>query len=354
MLLHKKNPTLNRRLTVTQITMAAYHELWSLKQGCLNWNCLFVLPFWLDIVCRYLGSPGEPTILTVHEGPELLGVAPLTVSGPTAYFLGNPDVCDYQDIVSAPGKEAHVMQAVMEHLIDQGVRQLDLRTLRPDAIALSALESIAPEQGLTVQALTDDVTYEVALPGSWDDFLIQLNSKQRHEVRRKLRKLHSQSAFKFRMTPCNAPIDESTEQFIQLFQMNRTDKAKFMDQDMAAYFKALIQALAQQQMLRLFFLDLDDQPAATVLCFDYGQVRYLYNSGYDAQYQGLSVGILSKVLSIQNGIEAGHRRYDFLKGAEVYKKRTGGQEIPLYRYLIELQTPAPMGKDKVTDGFQAP
>jgi CelD/BcsL family acetyltransferase involved in cellulose biosynthesis len=50
----------------------------------------------------------------------------------------------------------------------------------------------------------------------------------------------------------------------------------------------------------------------------------------------LSVGIISKVLSIRSGIEAGCRRYDFLKGAETYKKHLGGKEVPLYRCSVML------------------
>ena len=75
---------------------------------------------------------------------------------------------------------------------------------------------------------------------------------------------------------------------------------------------------------------------ATVLCFDYRGVRYLYNSGYDERFDALSVGVLSKVFSINAAIEAGCRRYDFLKGAEVYKKRIGGHEVPLYRLRVTL------------------
>jgi CelD/BcsL family acetyltransferase involved in cellulose biosynthesis len=88
--------------------------------------------------------------------------------------------------------------------------------------------------------------------------------------------------------------------------------------------------------LRLYFLEVAGRTVASVLCFDYLGTRYLYNSGYDAQYQELSVGILSKVFSIRTGIESGCGKYDFLKGAETYKKRIGGQERSLYRFDITL------------------
>ena len=225
------------------------------------------------------------------------------------------------------------MDAVAAHLKDEGIRRLDLGTLHPESFALRGLRALDKWEP-TIEP--DEVTFEAELPGDWEDYLLQLNGKQRHEVRRKLRRLETQGAFAYRMTGPDDDLDKATEQFLRLFQLNRQDKAEFMNDTMAAYFRALIAALAEQQMLRLFFLEVAGEAAATVLCFDYGRVRYLYNSGYDAHYHDLSVGVLSKLLSIRTGIEAGCRRYDFLKGAEVYKKRIGGREVPLFRCKTEL------------------
>lgn len=332
-------PNQTDHLTVDTISMEAYYDLWRHEKTTLQWTCLFVLPFWLDEVCRYLGAPGDPTIIVVRDRTGVIGVAPLAVSDRRAFFLGNPNVCDYQDIVSASGKSGWVMQAVIHHLAYLGVEHLDLGTLRPDAAVLAGWNAMNAQQKMHAQIITDNVTYEAELPGSWDGFLHQLNSKQRHEVRRKIRRLEAESTPTFRMAPCDESLEASIETFIQLFQMNRADKADFMDLPMADYFKGLIHSLARQQMLRLFFLDLDGQPAATALCFDYGRVRYLYNSGYDAQFQSLSAGILCKVFSIKQAIETGCRHYDFLKGAEIYKKRIGGNETALCRYQLSLTPP---------------
>ena len=162
----------------------------------------------------------------------------------------------------------------------------------------------------------------------------KLNGKQRHEVRRKLRRLEAHGAYEFRMAASGSDLDGAVEQFLRLFHLNRKDKSQFMDDTMGGYFQALIKRLELHKLLRLCFLDVSGQPAAAVLCFDYTGTRYLYNSGYDAAFQDLSVGILSKVLSIRAAVQSGCHTYDFLKGAEVYKKRIGGQELPLFRYLV--------------------
>ncbi|MBT8340307.1 MAG: GNAT family N-acetyltransferase [Desulfatitalea sp.] len=301
----------------------------------LTWPHPFVLPDWLACVTRHMGAPGEPLLLSVAQDSRPIGFAALAVDGETARFLGNPEVCDYQDIVCACGSAVSVMEAVTAFLSAQGVKKLDLRPLRPDAAALSALKTLAPRQvasGLPV----DDVAYDVGLPADWEAYLMQLKSKQRHEVRRKMRRLDAHGPHAFRCVDPHVALQRPIEDFLTLFRRNRVDKARFMDDAMAGYFTDLMQVLARRGMLRLCFLDVADRPAAAVLCFDHGPVRYLYNSAYDKTYEPLSAGVLSILLSITHAMQTGCRRYDFLKGAETYKKRIGGQEVPLYRYRAAL------------------
>jgi CelD/BcsL family acetyltransferase involved in cellulose biosynthesis len=94
--------------------------------------------------------------------------------------------------------------------------------------------------------------------------------------------------------------------------------------------------MARENLLKLYFLDLDDTPVAAVMCFDYDATIYLYNNGYDGKYGSLSVGLLSKVLTIKESIRRGKRKYDFLKGTEEYKHRLGGKPVPLYRCQVKL------------------
>ena len=131
-------------------------------------------------------------------------------------------------------------------------------------------------------------------------------------------------------------LAKAVETFLALFHRNRQDKSAFMTGAMEAYFRDLIQALDREGLLRLCILDVAGQSAAAVLCFDYQGVRYLYNSGYDERFQALSVGILCKILSIRQGIEMGCRHYDFLKGAEEYKRRIGGREVALHGCALDL------------------
>jgi CelD/BcsL family acetyltransferase involved in cellulose biosynthesis len=301
----------------------------------LDWHCLFVSPFWLETTVRHLGENQNSLILAAMHADQYLGIVPLKVNGAQACFLGDPNVCDYQDIICAPGAALETMRQVVDHLRQAGVESMDLGTLRPDAKALVALNQLAEEGCVRITVTAEETTFEASLPATWDLFLQQLNGKQRHEVRRKIRRLETAGPVAYAEAN-NGNLAAFTDVFITLFRSNRSDKAVFMSDVMEGYFRSLIQVLENQGMLRLYVLSINRQPAAAVLCFDYQGVRYLYNSGYDVNYQNLSVGVLSKVFSIQKAIETGCRTYDFLKGAETYKKRIGGYEVPLYRCRVAL------------------
>ena len=162
------------------------------------------------------------------------------------------------------------------------------------------------------------------MPATWDDFLNLLSAKERHEIRRKFRRLEEAGTCSTRMVYGPDSAGAAMDAFLELFMQNRPDKASFMSDRMALFFRSLGEALAQAGILKLFFLDLDGRPAAAALCFDYNDTMYLYNNGYDRAFSRLSVGVLSKVQSIRAGITLRRKTYDFLKGDEDYKYRLGG------------------------------
>jgi CelD/BcsL family acetyltransferase involved in cellulose biosynthesis len=77
-------------------------------------------------------------------------------------------------------------------------------------------------------------------------------------------------------------------------------------------------------------LRINGRPAAAVLCFDAGSYLYMYNSGYDPEFSGLSVGLVSKALCLRWAIENGKTGIDFLRGDEPYKYDLGAADQQIY------------------------
>jgi CelD/BcsL family acetyltransferase involved in cellulose biosynthesis len=322
---------------VTHEDLASLSAIWKDRATALDWNCPFVVPPWLATWWRLFGTGSDLHIAVVRDEGHIIGVAPLKIDGKTASIIGSKDVCDYLDFIVGPGREDAFSAQLIDHLTTRGIARLDLGLLRPDSFVLTRFATFAQARGCQVITKQEDVTYETELPADWEAYLQLLNTKQRHEVRRKLRRLPEGGQPEFALLRPDTAPPESIDSFMRLFSLARDEaKAAFMTPAMEAFFRSLAQALAAESLLRLGVLRLDGQPVAMVMCFDYNGIIYLYNSGFDPQHQWLSVGLLSKVLSIKQSIEEGKRRFEFLKGNEVYKHHLGGKELPLIQCDITL------------------
>lgn len=303
----------------------------------LDWNCLFVLPWWLKTWWDTFGENNDPEILAGYRQGKLLGLAPLSIQDKTARFIGGENVCDYQDMVATSNHPHEFLKVILTHLKKRGIRSLQLGTLRPESISLTRLPNLAKQMGYAVECSQVSYSYEIILPRSWESYLYLLKGKQRHEIRRKLRRLNEAGDVQFRVLERSDEISEAMDIFFSLFKASRPDKSEFLTEQMMSFFRLLAQRMAQQGFLRLFFLDIDQVPAAGVMCFDYNDTLFLYNNGYNPQFSHLSPGFLSKVYSIRDAIEQGKLRYDLLKGDEGYKKRLGSTPVPLYHLKIDFE-----------------
>lgn len=325
-----------KTFNVTLETFESLASHWRNPSCSLEWECLFVLPAWLRVWWSNFGNGLEPYLCSVRKEEELLGIAPLLVEGERARLMGDKEVCDYLDFVISPGKAGEFFYTLIKHLRKQGIKNLDLSPLRADSTVLTELTAVAKDLGCKVFCRKEDVSSEMDLPTNWDGFLRTLKGKERHEIRRKLRRLHEAADIRYRIAEDIGEIRDGMDTFLTLFVSNRSDKAVFMNSHMVSFFRSLAEALAELQIMKLSFLELDGKPAAALMYFDYNSTVYLYNNGYDGRFRSLSVGLLSKVLSIKESIERGRKKYDFLKGDEAYKYRLGGNAVPLYRCEIQL------------------
>ena len=312
------------------------YSYWQNKKLSLKWDCLFVLPQWLKVWWNEFGNSSDLYICSIKQREEVIGIAPLLIKGKKALLIGDTDVCDYLDFIVAPGKEPAFFSLLLEHLSQEGIDFLDLKPLRPDSSALTDLAAVARKRGAEVSCDPLDSSFEMQLPATWDQYLLMLNGKQRHEIRRKLRRLHETADVDFRVVESPGEVSSEMDTFFALFRSNREDKAAFMTDQMLSYFRSLAEGMAEAKILKLYFLNLNTSTVAATMCFDYNSTIYLYNNSYESRFSSLSVGFLCKVISIRDSIHNQKKKYDFLKGIEPYKHRLGGQKVPLYRCRIQI------------------
>jgi CelD/BcsL family acetyltransferase involved in cellulose biosynthesis len=290
-----------------------------------------VLPVWLKAWWNEFGNGWVPCVLAVQSESRTIGIAPLRIRKKEAHFIGDVNVCDYLDFIVEPGREKEFVTAVVRHMRQLGIRRLDLRALRPDSVAFRHLPGSEGSMPCETSVEQEDVSYELNLPRTWEDYLATLDAHQRHELRRKLRRLQEVGQPRHRVVNEPDEVGAYLPTFLDLFRSSRPEKSEFMTDAMTVFFRSVVQALSELRVLQLHLIEMKGAVAAAALCFEYGSTTYLYNSGYDRRFKSLSVGLIGKLFTIRESIERGRETYDFLKGNEPYKKRLGGKPLPLYR-----------------------
>jgi len=322
--------------TITPHSFDSLAASWDDLHHILRWQSTFLLPGWLKVWWQVFGEGSELYLFDVKQGKNIIGIAPLMVKDDKASFIGSADVCDYMDFVVAPGKERPFFTALLDKLKKDGIREINLESLRHDSTAMTCLVDLAKSEGYEVTVTRENVSLDLDLLPTWEEYLHTLTPKQRRETGRRFRRLEEEGDINYRVVENAEP--EALDIFFRLLRKSREDKAAFMTAQMESFFRSLADTMSEAKLLRFGILEISGKPVAAVMCFDYNDRVYLYNSGYDPEYGYLSVGLMSKLLSIKDSIERGRKVYDFLKGPEEYKYRLKGREIPIYSCRIILAT----------------
>lgn len=305
-------------------------------------DTLFITHAWQTTWWRNLGS-GDLRIITFREDDgTLIGIAPFFAERGAdgliyLSLVGCVDVSDYLDLLVAKGCEERVYAALLDTLANPDFPAWDslgLCTLPAQSPANTLLKAMAEQRGWRVAHHLHDVAPMIELPATWEGYLELLDKKQRHEVRRKLRRVE-QAQTSWTVIAAEADLDQATADFVDLHKKSRPDKHLFMDARMQTFFVQAAHALFAKGWLELLFLQVEGERAAALWNFVYHNDILVYNSGYDpVKYGALSPGIVLFAHSIQEAISAKRRRYDFLRGNEEYKYRFGAKDQQVYELRI--------------------
>lgn len=278
---------------------------------------------WLSLWVRHFG--GNPRLLGISDGEELIGLVPLSFSNTVPRFLGTSHVSgaeyvtDFGDVVSIPGREGEVWDALGKYV--NGGMEADF--IREDSPSFPILQSRATGKEI-------DVAPYVALPLSWDVYLSSLGRKDRHELKRKIRRLEESQAFKICYEGDPTDIDE----FFRLMVLSNEQKRDFLSLKMRNFFSDIFSTFFPKKQLFLCFMKIEGKNIAAIVYFLFKNQILLYNSGFDPAFSHLAPGYLLKAFAIKHAIKERRERFDFLRGNERYKFDLGAQTRKLYRFTL--------------------
>jgi len=336
----------------TPFSTKAFHEAWWDAYGANAHQETLVVPDPADpnrllgivpLMHRHEVEPGDAlTHTTLRHGTDL-GLTPVAPTA-TAIFFGASYHADYATVLAAPEDLPRVADAVADYLTTRDARHwdvIDLRRLRcgdPAADALAtAFGAREMANGWTLYVEREDVCPVVTLPegGDLDDYLATLGKKERHEIRRKVRR--AEAAGDVRLDDSTNPLAD-LDAFIELHQKRWGADGLFPptpggDQS-RVLFRRLFEAFGPDGALRLTFLTVDGRRIAAGVHLETADGYLYYNAGVDPDARDLSPGVVMIHRYVERAIATGRRRLDFLRGNEPYKYEWGAVEEPIQRLLV--------------------
>lgn len=293
-----------------------YLKLWWQNKGAGEWP-----------------QDAELLLVTAHEDAQLIGAAPLfkTADG-FIRFVGSIEITDYLGFIAKTENLDEFMQGVFQTLSGEDWQYMALHNIFADSPVIPAIKKAAKTAGWQFSQEQIEVAPSISLDGNWETYLSTVKKKQRHEIRRKLRRAESaEQEVAFRFINDEAEIPKAMQKMFTLMR-NDNDKVAFLTPQMEEFFQKLALWAHREQILNLAFLEIDGQPAACNFSFDYDNQVWLYNSGISTEYNELSPGWVILGNLIQWCTENGKTRFDFMRGDEEYKYRFGAEN----RHLMQL------------------
>ena len=278
------------------------------------------------------GEWKEATLVLVSaiENDQLLGIAPLFITeydGQQALMLvGSIEISDYLDLIVGEADLPRFLSGLLDFLtssLSDNWSAIDWYNLPDSSPTRAALKAEFEKRGWAYQAEIYRPTPYIPLNGSFDEYLSRLDKKQRHEIRRKMRRAAESGRVRFYVVDKNADIGTELEGFFHLM-IQDPNKAMFLRDAMRDQMSTTIRAAHEQGYLWLGFLEVDGVKVAASLNFDYKNKLWGYNSGVSREFMELSPGWVLLAHTIQWCCEHNRHEFDFMRGDEEYKYRFGG------------------------------
>lgn len=267
-------------------------------------------------------------LISASEGDQLIGIAPLFLAeydGQRALLLnGSIEISDYLDVIVRKADHAQFISGLFDFLASQladNWHGLDWYNIPDSSPTLAVIKEESAKRKWTHLEEMYRPTPRIALNVSFDEYLARIDKKQRHEIRRKMRRMEESGRARWYISDMQNP-DAEIDAFINLMEHDE-NKAKFLTDPMRIQMRSIIHAAHQGGWLWLAFLEVDGQRAAAALNFDYNNKLWGYNAGVDRTFMELSPGWVLLSYILQWCCDNNRAEFDFMRGDEEYKYRFG-------------------------------
>lgn len=302
---------------------------------------VFATPEWNRLWWEEFGATKDLFFLTMRRESEVRAIVPLYLKREEQRsvfrFVGGIDLTDYLGPICSLEDRDEVAAGLVGWFRDQSIEwdEFDAHNMPVPFGFAEFLVDHADRRGFQFRLDQEETAAVLPLPPDWDAYLQGLSSKQRHELRRKRRRLGRDYPDAVFRTATEESLERDLKTFVEMHRGAEGYKGHFMKPEIATFFERIAHAFMPLGWLRLDLLEVGERAIASTFSFERDGVFYLYNSAFEMDAASMSPGFVLGTELIKNAIERGVRVFDFLRGPERYKYELGAQAVPLHNVRLE-------------------
>jgi CelD/BcsL family acetyltransferase involved in cellulose biosynthesis len=329
-------------------------QLWQRCRGATT----FQRPEWLLPWIEVFSPHGMVAIEVRHHG-RMVGFAPLLIypreTEHVLAFMGG-GVSDYLDVLADPDCELHVIESMLKAI--KGVAnwtRLELTDLPPDSVLLKwSMSGHIPGQA----ASQHDVCSALTLPRTRTELLHLFSKRQRANLRNARARLQKAGGGQVEVVTAETLVEFledlfrlHTSRWVQVGQIG-----VLQDHAIKAFHLASAPDLLGRGILRLHRLRVSGRTIAAIYSLFERDTVFCYLQGFDPEFADLSPGTHLMFSVMEDAVERGITKFDFLRGQEAYKQHWRAQRNPTYRIqfpFTALSSDGPSGRSAPIDARAA-
>ena len=296
---------------------------------------VFMTPEWNRLWWEEFGAGKELYLLTMTRSEDVVAIVPLYRKQEDGRkilrFVGGIDLTDYLGPICSEDDRDQVAATLAEWLETTDVEwdEFDAHNMPVPLGFAEFLVDHVDRRGFQFAVDQEETSAVLVLPPNWDDYLSGLRSKERHELKRKRRRLERDYPEARIRRITDETMEADLKYFVEMHRGAEGHKGHFMRPEIATFFERIARAFMPLGWLRLDLLEIGDRPVASTFGFEFNRVFYLYNTAYEPDAARLSPGfaLVSELVGI--AIRSGLEKFDFLRGRERFKYQLGSEPVPL-------------------------
>jgi CelD/BcsL family acetyltransferase involved in cellulose biosynthesis len=301
---------------------------------------IFSTPEWNKTWWAEFKDDKELYILTMRRDGDIAALVPLYLKREAGKailrFIGGIDLTDYLGPICSMEDRDPAAEATVEWLKDApiGWDEFDAHNLPVPFGFGEFLVDHADRRGFDITLNQEDTSAVLVLPPSWEEYEGALDSKERHELRRKRRRLAREHPDVQMRSATEETLETDLKTFVEMHRGAEGMKGHFMRPEIATFFERMAHAFMPLGWLRLDLLEIGGSAVAATFGFQLERAFYLYNSAYEPEARRLSPGLVLVSELVKRAIDEGREQFDFLRGPERYKYQLGAEALPLNNVTI--------------------